>query len=354
MPGAGYEAAIRVFVVQDEFRNGLAARWSLPARTGRNDAIEGLRPARGAYAAFWRGRLVTLAPIALFVYNRPAHTRHTVAALRANPLAALSGLHVFSDGPKTAETAASVREVRAYLRTIDGFASVKIYERERNFGLAASVIDGVTRLCEAYGQVIVVEDDLEVAQGFLTYLNTALDRYRAEPGVMQISAHMFPVDVPVLADAFFLPFVSSWGWATWDRAWRTFDPLATGYAQLKSDTRRRHAFNMNGAYDYFSMLEAQLKGKIDSWAIRWNLSVFMNDGLVLYPRKSLVENTGFDGSGVHCHGEALNQVIDAGFIPEILPEPAIDPEVKAEVFDYFRARRSPRARLRALAARLFG
>jgi len=63
---------------------------------------------------------------------------------------------------------------------------------------------------------------------------------------------------------------------------------------------------------------------------------------------------GFDGSGVHCHGEALNQVIDAGFIPEMLPEPAIDPEVKAEVFDYFRARRSPRARLRALAARLFG
>src|SRR5258708_37373644 len=102
---------------------------------------------------------------------------------------------------------------------------------------------------------------------------------------------------------------------------------------------------MNGAYDYFSMLEAQLQGKVDSWAIRWNLSVFMNDGLVLYPRKSLVENKGFDDSGVHCHGEALNQGIDNGFIPEMLTEPAIDPEVKSERFDYFRARRLPLARL---------
>ena len=198
----------------------------------------------------------------------------------------------------------------------------------------------------------MLEDDLLVAPGFLTYLNAALDRYRDESRVMQISAHMFPVDVPSVDDAFFLPFVSSWGWATWSRAWRKFDPVASGYALLKSDGERRRAFDMDGAYEYFSMLEAQLGGKVDSWAIRWNLSVFMNDGMVLYPKKSLVENKGFDGSGIHTRGEALDQAVDAGFIPRRLPVPGIDPAIRDKVFDYFRARRTPLARLRALAARL--
>lgn len=296
---------------------------------------------------------MTLAPIALFVYNRPEHTRETVEALCANPLAASSDLHIFSDAPRTLDVTARVREVREYLTTIGGFASVKVTERDHNFGLAASVIDGVTRLCEAHGRVIVVEDDLRVAPGFLTYLNAALDRYRDETAVMQISAHMFPVDVPVREDAFFLPFISSWGWATWSRAWEKFDPVASAYMQLKADARRRRAFNMDGAYDYFSMLEAQLEGRVDSWAIRWNLSVFMNDGLVLYPKKSLVENMGFDGSGVHTRGEALDQVVDAGAIPERLPAPDIDPVAREAVFEYFRARRGPGARLRALMARLF-
>lgn len=294
-----------------------------------------------------------LAPIALFAYNRPEHVRQTVTALRANPPAAYSDLHIFSDGPSSPGEVATVNEVREYLRTIKGFASVSLYERERNLGLAASVIDGVNRICNASGQVIVVEDDLIVAPCFLGYMNLALNRYRNEPNVMQISGHMFPVDIPVRDDAFFLPFASSWGWATWQRAWKMFDPLCAGYAQLKSDAKRRHAFNMNGAYDYYSMLEAQRAGRVDSWAIRWNLSVFMNDGLVLYPVKSLVENKGFDGSGTHTRGKSPNRIIDASFTPARLPMPGVDPEVCERVFDYFRLRRSPQARLRALADRFF-
>lgn len=292
------------------------------------------------------------APIALFVYNRPDHTRRTVQALQACAGAKESELYVFSDGPRTAQAEAAVNEVRAYVTGIDGFARSEVIERETNLGLADSIIDGVTRLCNAHGRVIVVEDDLVVAPVFLEYLNAALVRYQAEPQVMQIAAHMFPVDVPCSDDAFFLPFVSSWGWATWDRAWRKFDADATGYAQLKWDAARRKAFDMNGAYDYFSMLEAQLAGTVDSWAIRWNLSVFMNDGLVLYPKQSLVENTGFDGSGVHTRGEALNQIVDSGHVPVRLPEPGIDAAVRETVFDYFRARRTPAARLKAMARRI--
>lgn len=243
---------------------------------------------------------MALAPIALFVYNRPAHTRQTVEALRANPLAASTELHVFSDGPRTPEAAPRIREVREYLKAIDGFAKVSVYERDRNFGLAASVIDGVTRLCDAFGRVIVVEDDLLVAPQFLDYMNVALDRYSDEAEVMQVSGYMFPVDVGASTDSFFLPFTTSWGWGTWASAWKAFDPLMPGLHALSGDRRLRDAFNLHGAYDYYGMLRRQQRGEVDSWAIRWYLSVFMRNGLTLYPAKTLVQNIGFDGSGTHC------------------------------------------------------
>lgn len=41
-----------------------------------------------------------LAPIILFVYNRPAHTRKTLEALRGANLSAQSHLYIFADGPK--------------------------------------------------------------------------------------------------------------------------------------------------------------------------------------------------------------------------------------------------------------
>jgi len=295
-----------------------------------------------------------LAPIALFVYNRPEHTRRVVASLRKNPLAAQSELHVFCDGPRDRAAGDSVEAVRQLVRGIEGFAGVTVHEQSSNRGLAQSVIHGVSRLCEQYGRVIVVEDDLLLAPHFLAYMNTALDRYRDDARVMQISGHMFPVDVNVADDAFFLPFTTSWGWGTWASAWNLFDPAAGGYAGLKDDRSRRRAFNMDGGYDYFSMLEDQLAGRVDSWAIRWYLSVFMNEGIVLYPKKSMVENIGFDGSGTHTRGKSLDQVVDADFVPARLPLVRVDAEARNRVYAYFKARRRPVARLRRLAERLLG
>jgi hypothetical protein len=295
---------------------------------------------------------MTPSPIALFAYNRPLHLQRTVEALRQNSMAAASHLHVFCDGPASRESEAAVLQVRAFARTIDGFASVTVHERDTNLGLAKSIIDGVTRLCEDHGRIIVVEDDLLVSPRFLDYMNRALDRYEAEPSVMQVSGHMFPVEVAVSEDAFFLPFVTSWGWATWTRAWRWFDADAKGYARLSADPALRRAFNMDGAYDYFGMLAKQQRGEVDSWAIRWNLSVFLQGGLVLYPRRSLVRNLGFDGSGVHTRGEPLDREVDPDFDPRVLPPVELREPVQEQVFAYFRARSTLRGRVRQAVARL--
>jgi GT2 family glycosyltransferase len=248
-----------------------------------------------------------LAPIVLFVYNRPDHTRRTLAALAANSLAVESDLIVYADGPKKPEHQASLDAVRELVRSIRGFKSVEIVERETNLGLANSIISGVTEVCAVRGRVIVVEDDLIVAPDFLTFLNAGLDRYRSEESVLQISGYGYPAHDESTPQTFFLPMVSCWGWATWSRAWAAFDRKMSALEKLDVDPVARRRFNVDDAYDYYGMACQQRLGKIDSWGIRWQLSLFARGGLVLYPRDSLVYNSGVDASGTHGSGQMAFQ-----------------------------------------------
>ncbi len=276
------------------------------------------------------------APIALFVYNRPRHVRETVLALQKNKLAAESDLFIFSDGPKHPDSETAVRGVRDFIKSVGGFRTVNIVERDRNWGLAKSIIDGVTRLCKEHGRVVVLEDDLLVSSHFLEYMNVALNKYADDSRVMQVSGHMFPVELNSDSDAFFLPITTTWGWATWDRAWKRFDSEMHGYHDLLNDPALRLRFDFDCGYPCFEMLESVRAGKIDAWGIRWYLSVFMNNGLVLFPAKSLVENKGFGEDGTNCKssegGARLSQPTSqfrVGKFPEAV-------QASAEEFDRVR------------------
>src|SRR5215831_12659296 len=206
---------------------------------------------------------VNLAPIALFAYRRPLHLQRTVEALLRNPQAPFSRLVVFSDGPKEVAHESAVRRVREYLHTLSGFGSIEIIKRDWNVGLANSIIQGVSEICRESGRVIVLEDDLIVSPHFLQFMNTALNRYENEARVMQISGYMFPLSAHIEEDAIFLPLTTSWGWATWGRAWEHFDPMCAAWSRIKMDTDAVKAFDLGGEYPYSSMLEAQLRGELD-------------------------------------------------------------------------------------------
>jgi len=244
---------------------------------------------------------MSLAPIALFGYKRPEHLTRMLKALQASPLARASELHVFSDGPKQSEDRSAVERVRTLVRNIKGFAQVLVHERVGNLGLAQSVIEGVTELSRAYGRVIVLEDDLVVAPGFLTFMNQALQRYQDEPKVMQVSGYMFPVAHPERVGSTFLCRVpTSWGWGTWERAWKSLDLDSAKLLGLLQDEGKQYEFNVKGAYPYFEHLKLQAEGKMDVWGVRWYASMFVAGGLCVYPGQSMVQNIGMDGSGVHC------------------------------------------------------
>jgi len=229
-----------------------------------------------------------------------SHTLSSLVALSKCKLAEQSKIYIFCDGPKQSEDSQIVHEVQNIVKSNKWCGEVEIYTSDINNGLANSIINGVTLLCNIYGKVIVIEDDLVVAEGFLEYMNNALNTYNDCAKVAQISGHIVPFN-PICnkEDAFFMPISCTWGWATWKRAWDNFDVKAVGYEKLATDEKLRYEFDLDNICHYTEMLNLQMSGKIDSWGIRWWWNFFNMRGLCLYPKYSLVNNIGFDETATH-------------------------------------------------------
>lgn len=241
------------------------------------------------------------APVAFFAFNRPEHSAATLAALAANHGAEHTVVYAFCDGPRPhrSDDVRLVEAVRQVLRRAWGFRDLHIIERAANAGLSASIIGGVSQLVEEYGRVIVVEDDLVTSPFFLQFMNEGLDFYEHEDRVISIHGYIYPVQ-ETLPEAFFLRGADCWGWATWKRGWQLFEPDGRKLLEELLARGLQRAFDMNGSRSYVGMLEDQIAGRCDSWAIRWDAAAFLRDKLTLYPGVSLVRNIGLDHSGTHC------------------------------------------------------
>jgi len=261
-----------------------------------------------------------LAPIVLFVYARPLHTEQTIEALAKNKLAKESKLYIFADAAKHQGKEADVHAVRQYIESIEErqwFAEVTIIKSSTNKGLANSVISGVTQIINVYGQAIVVEDDLVTSPDFLLYMNQALAYYRSNKTIWSISGYSPKIAIPkeVTSDIYIVRRGCSWGWGTWKDRWEMTDWLAQDYRKFKYNPFRRVGLNRGGA-DMASMLDDQMRGKIDSWAIRWCYSQYKHDMYTVYPVQSRLKNIGVDGSGTH---QGVGHVFDTDIYDTEIP-----------------------------------
>ncbi|HEY4324116.1 MAG TPA: glycosyltransferase family 2 protein [Mucilaginibacter sp.] len=242
-----------------------------------------------------------LAPIVLFVYNRPWHTEQTLNALASNRLANESTLYIYADGQKddaTAEELANINNTRNLIKGKKYCKEVFIIESEFNLGLANAIIKGVTEIVNKYGKIIVLEDDLVTHPFFLTYMNRYLEIYANSESVISLHGFMYPIKKKI-SSPFFLKGADCWGWATWKRGWDLFEHNGKLLLDRIVQKNAEKEFNFNNSYNYMSLLEAQIAGKVNSWAVRWYASAFLLNKLTLYPPISLVQNIGFDGSGTH-------------------------------------------------------
>lgn len=242
-----------------------------------------------------------LAPVALFVYNRPEKTRAALVALENNVLASDTTLFIFSDAAKSESQIGRVAEVRKIIKETYNFNKIIIVESKVNKGLSKSIINGVSVIISKFGKIIVLEDDLVTHPRFLNFMNKALDFYFDNPKIFSVTGYNYPkkiLNISYEQDIYFFYRQCSWGWATWIDRWSKVDWKMKYYKMFKGSFQRQRDFNKGGR-DLSFLLELQWHHLIDSWAIRWNFTAYKQNAVAVYPSESLIDNTGFDGSGTH-------------------------------------------------------
>lgn len=269
------------------------------------------------------------APVVIFVYDRKEHLMQTIEALKEATLSRETKVYIFSDAAKNKRSMEGVSAVREYLVNLEKehiFESVDIIYAEKNKGLSKSIIEGVTRIVDEFGRVIVLEDDILVARDFLLFMNQALDFYENDKKTWAISGYVenfdFLNNYPYKTFAYWR--ADCWGWATWSNRWSLIDWNITDYRKFAFSISERRYFNRGGE-DLARMLDAQMVGAIDSWAIRWCYAAYKQGMLTIHPTISRTANIGLDGSGEHCKDSGTIQQV-----PEARTESCILEECKLD------------------------
>jgi GT2 family glycosyltransferase len=254
---------------------------------------------------------MNLAPIVIFVYNRLNYLQNTINSLKSNYLAPESELFVFSDGPRNAEHKEAVLQIRNYLSTVSGFKSITVISREKNYGLGINIIEGTTQIIKQYGKVIVLEDDLLIAPNYLNYINQCLNYYENEKSVFSVTGYTYNLKIrkDYEYDNYFTPRCESLGWGTWSDRWELVDWKLKSFAEFINNKKEVKAFEQGGD-DLPDMMINFMRGKYDSWAIKWCYSHFINNAVCSYPVISKIQHIGETGVHVKSKLEFLDTPLD--------------------------------------------
>ena len=275
---------------------------------------------------------MSFAPIAIFAFNRPSHLRRLLNSLLANQEAKDSKITIFIDGPRVEDDHRLILEVVSTIEAFSGYAQINTIRNETNKGLATSVLAGIDSIFVNHETAIVLEDDLIVANRFLQFCNEGLARFKDYPSIASIQGYS-PILFKKGKGTYFLKGADCWGWATWKDRWLSLNRDSSDLLLEIQDAKLSNSFDLDGSFPYTDMLRRQSRSEVDSWAIRWHASMFLQNRLSVYPSRSLILNTGFDGSGTH-KGNSFNLEVSKG-----LPEANYCPE-----FDNLTPRETKRAR----------
>ncbi len=240
------------------------------------------------------------APIFIAACRRPFHLRKLLESLQANPESKNSNIYIVVGGPKNFVDWPMVYETIKIATSTQGFLNVYVYERPELLTGSSLIHFCVEEAFKSHERVIILEDDLSVRADFLHYMNLALEFYRENEKVVQISGWNFGTISSGNPQATYLfPISIPWGWATWKRAWVDKPPTKENFEWLTQKNSRIKRFNFEGNYNCIGMIEAILEKNYDAWDAACYLDNFRNGKLIVYPNSSLVLNNGFDGSGLN-------------------------------------------------------
>jgi len=239
--------------------------------------------------------------VLFLVFNRLDVTKQVFQAIRqAKP----PRLYIAADGArknKEGETEKTIA-VRDYvLQNIDWDCEVKTLFREENLGCKYAVSGGIDWFFEQEEMGIILED-VVTAPGFLEFMNQALDFYRNDHSILSIAGYGLPLSIQDYKnDAYALSRFNAWRFGIWQREFQLVEYISKKeYADFLCNKEAVGRFIRGGGEDMLNMLELEVSGKIDAFDVKAMFCQFKKEMLTVYPKKSLVQNIGHDGTGIHC------------------------------------------------------
>lgn len=225
-------------------------------------------------------------------FNRPEHTKEVLDGLKKERVQEFS---VFIDGPDTKDDEKKQKELLDLFKKID-WANVKIHKRKESLRLAKSMSDAVSKTLKEHEAVFVLEDDCVPKIGFSSYIYSMFNRYKHESKIRSICAYSYPIMQENTNDVYFIKRFCPWGWGTWRDRWKDYDTDLRALAESISSAELK---KLPDDLASFVTDDRYLTHSQDIWSLNWILTHYLSNTLAVYPGVSLIENIGFDGSGVH-------------------------------------------------------
>lgn len=257
------------------------------------------------------------APIVIFAFNRPDSLQRMIDSLKSNRGFDARDIYVFVDGPRNDADKLKISEVIDIACKL----TTNVVISQKNNGLGPSIIKGVSDIINRYGKVIVLEDDLVLMPGFISYMDKALDVYADDPLIFSICGYGLKIkrSRDYHGDVYLCNRSSSWGWATWKDRWDSVDWSVSDWETLKSSKDRQRAFNKGGS-DMYDMLKGYMEGRNKSWAIRFCYSQHKQGKYSVHPFRTLVANEGYGLDATNCRQKYSRFKVDLsehGELPEL-------------------------------------
>lgn len=281
---------------------------------------------------------IKLSPVVIFAYNRPKHLKKLLNSLQDNELSNETDVVIFVDCAANPLHKKETKEVERVANLNWKFNSLKIMAREENYGLRRNILNGINYMFENEDKLIVLEDDLVLSKHFLYFMNYFLDKYKNTEKVWHIGGWNFPNDESDFDSTYFSTLMYCWGWGTWKNRWEKHNQEKY-YEFFNFTKKQKYDFDLKNSYNLSSQLYANKSKKIDTWAIFWYQTIFKNNGLCLYPLKSLVDNIGADGSGENSGVDSSLRNIINHKLPLKYPESlVVDEEVMKQKSIFYKSR----------------
>lgn len=239
-------------------------------------------------------------PILFLIFNRPETTERVFQQIRAlRP----RSLFISADGPRAQKSGEDQKcaETRRIIEQIDWPCAVKKNFSDVNMGCKKAVSSGIDWFFSHVEEGIILEDDCLPDPSFFHFCQSMLDYYRGQPNIMHIGGTNFQDGRQIGTGSYYFSTLTHvWGWATWKRAWKTFDVDMKSYPACLLDGDFQKIFPDPVIRKYwkrnFDLVYAQKK---DTWDLQWQYATSFHRGLAVIPNMNLITNIGFDQNATH-------------------------------------------------------